>query len=82
MVKYLYKRLMKVWINETNILEERVLLVNHKDKDQVAGLELADSLILCRHQAYKTNKKACLSMTMTVLRWQKESSQTWGVMWT
>jgi hypothetical protein len=29
MVKYLYKWLMKVWINETNILEERVAVAKH-----------------------------------------------------
>jgi hypothetical protein len=31
--------------------------VEHQDKDQAAGLELAESFILCGHQAYRTHIK-------------------------
>jgi hypothetical protein len=32
--------------------------VEHQDKDQAAGLELAESFILCGHQAFKTHIKS------------------------
>jgi hypothetical protein len=32
--------------------------VEHQDKDKVAGLEMADSFILCRHQGFKTHIKS------------------------
>jgi hypothetical protein len=32
--------------------------VEHQDKDQAAGLELAESFILCEHQAFKTHIKS------------------------
>jgi hypothetical protein len=32
-------------------------VVEHQDKDQAAGLEMADSFILCSHQAFKTHIK-------------------------
>jgi hypothetical protein len=32
--------------------------VEHQDKDKVAGLEMADSFILCSHQAFKTHIKS------------------------
>ncbi len=30
----------------------------HQDKDQVAGLEMAELFILCSHQAFKTHIKS------------------------
>jgi hypothetical protein len=33
------------------------MVVEHQDKDQAAGLELAESFILCGHQAFKTHIK-------------------------
>ncbi len=44
--------------NQTNVLEDRMAVVEHKDNDKVAGLEIAESSILCSHQAYHTHKKA------------------------
>jgi hypothetical protein len=32
-------------------------LVEHQDKDQTAGLEVAESFILCGHQAFRTHIK-------------------------
>ncbi len=32
-------------------------MVEHQDKDQAAGLELAESFILCSHQAFRTHIK-------------------------
>jgi hypothetical protein len=37
---------MKVYANQTNILEGSLAVVEHKDMDQAAGLELAESFIL------------------------------------
>ncbi len=31
--------------------------MEHQDKDQAAGLELAESFILCGHQAFRTHIK-------------------------
>ncbi len=33
-------------------------MVEHKDTDQAAGLEIAESFILCGHQAFKTHIKS------------------------
>ncbi len=33
-------------------------MVEHRDKDQAAGLEIAESFILCGHQALKTHNKS------------------------
>jgi hypothetical protein len=33
-------------------------VVEHQDKDQAAGLEMAESFILCSHQAFKTHIKS------------------------
>jgi hypothetical protein len=32
-------------------------VVEHQDKDQAAGLEVAESFILCSHQAFRTHIK-------------------------
>jgi hypothetical protein len=46
-----YKGLMKVYTNQSGIYEGITAFVKHKDKDQAAGLEIAESFILCGHQA-------------------------------
>jgi hypothetical protein len=38
--------------------EGSTVVVEHKDKDQAAGLEITESFILCGHQAYKTQIKS------------------------
>jgi hypothetical protein len=58
MIVQLYKGLMKVYMNQTNIYEGSSAMVEHKDKDQAAGLEIAESFFLCGHQAYKTHIKS------------------------
>jgi archaellin len=45
-------------MNQTNIYEGNTAVVEHKDKDQAVGLEIAKSFILCGHQAYKTHIKS------------------------
>jgi hypothetical protein len=57
MIVQFYKGLMKVYINQSGIYEGINAFVKHKDKDQAAGLEIAESFILCGHQAYKTHIK-------------------------
>jgi hypothetical protein len=52
-----YKGLMKVYTNQSGIYEGITAFVKHKDKDQAAGLEIAESFILCGHQTYKTHIK-------------------------
>jgi hypothetical protein len=63
MIVQLYKGLMKVYTNQSCIYEGSIAVMEHKEKDQVAGLEIAESFILCSHQAFKTNiKKIAVSM--------------------
>jgi hypothetical protein len=45
--------MMKAYINQTNTYEGSTVVVEHQDKDQAAWLELAESFILCGHQAFK-----------------------------
>jgi hypothetical protein len=54
----LYRGLMKVYVNWSRVYEGSTTVVEHQDKDQAAGLEMADSFILCIHQAFKTHIKS------------------------
>ncbi len=54
----LYRGMMKAYMNQTNTYEGSTVVVEHQDKDQAAGLELAESFILCGHQAFKTQIKS------------------------
>ncbi len=53
----LYRGMMKAYVNQTNTYEGSTVVVEHQDKDQAAGLEHAESFILCGHQAFKTHIK-------------------------
>ncbi len=53
----LFRGMMKVYMNQTNTYEGSTVVVEHQDKDQAAGMELAKSFILCGHQAYRTHIK-------------------------
>jgi hypothetical protein len=53
----LYRGMMKAYVKQSNTYEGSTVVVEHQDKDQVAGLELAESFILCGHQAFKTHIK-------------------------
>jgi hypothetical protein len=53
----LYKGLMKAYTNQSGIFEGGVSVMEHRDKDQAAGLEIAESFILCGHQVFKTHIK-------------------------
>jgi hypothetical protein len=80
----LYKGLMKVYINQSGIYEGGVAVVKHRDKDQAAGLEIAESFILCRHKAFKIHIKKKLSSCtrMTASSLPKAGSRIREVMWT
>ncbi len=52
----LYKGMMKAYVNQSNTYEGSTV-VEHQDKDQAAGLELAESFIFCGHQAFRTHIK-------------------------
>jgi hypothetical protein len=53
----LYRGMMKVYVNQSGVYEGSTAVVEHHDKDQAPGLELAESFILCGHQAFKTHIK-------------------------
>jgi hypothetical protein len=53
----LYRGMMKVYVNKSGVYEGSTAVVEDHDKDQAAGLELAESFILCGHQAFKTHIK-------------------------
>jgi hypothetical protein len=53
----LYRGMMKAYVNQTNTYEGSTVVMEHQDKDQAAGLELAESFILCGHQAFRTHIK-------------------------
>jgi hypothetical protein len=53
----LYRGMVKGYVNQTNTYEGSTVVVEHQDKDQAAGLELAKSFILCGHQAFRTHIK-------------------------
>jgi hypothetical protein len=40
------------------VYEGATAVVEHQDKDQAVGLEMAESFILCSHQAFKTHIKS------------------------
>ncbi len=54
----LYRGLMKMYVNQSGVYKGSTTVVEHQDKDQAAGLEMADSFILCSHQAFKTHIKS------------------------
>jgi hypothetical protein len=58
MIVQLYRGLMKVYVNPSGVYEGATTVVEHQDKDQAAGLEMAESFILCSHQAFKTHIKS------------------------
>jgi hypothetical protein len=45
------KGMMKIYINQTNIYDWSTVMIELKDKDQAAGLEIAELSILYGHQA-------------------------------
>jgi hypothetical protein len=53
----LYKGMMKAYVNQSNTYEGSTVIVEHQDKDQGAGLELAELFILCGYQAFRTHIK-------------------------
>jgi hypothetical protein len=53
----LYRGMMKVYVNKSGVYEGSTAVVEDHDKDQAAGLELAESFILCGRQAFKTHIK-------------------------
>jgi hypothetical protein len=53
----LYRGMMKAYVNQSNTYEGSAVVEEHQDKDQAVGLELAESFILCGHQAFKTHIK-------------------------
>ncbi len=53
----LYKGMMNAYVNQSSTYEGSTVVVEHQDKDQAAGLEVAESFILCSHQAFRTHIK-------------------------
>jgi hypothetical protein len=46
LIEQLYKGLKKIYTNQTSICEGSTVVVEHKDKYQAAGLEIAELFIL------------------------------------
>jgi hypothetical protein len=53
----LYKGMMKAYVNQSSSYEGSTVVVEHQDKDQAAGLEVAELFILCGHHAFRTHIK-------------------------
>jgi hypothetical protein len=53
----LYNGMMKAYVNQSSSYEGSSVVIEHQDKDQAAGLEVAESFILCGHHAYRTHIK-------------------------
>ncbi len=53
----LYKGLMKVYANQSGVYEGGVAMVEHRNNDQAAGLEIAESFFLYGHQVFMTHIK-------------------------
>ncbi len=53
----LYRGMMKVYVNQSGVYEGSTAVVEHHNKDQAARLELAESFILCGHQAFKPHTR-------------------------
>jgi hypothetical protein len=49
MIVQFYKELMKVYTNQTNVFKGSVAVVEHKNKDQAARLEIAESTQIKEH---------------------------------
>ncbi len=47
-----------MYTNQSGIYEGGTAVVEHRDKDQAEGLEMAEPFILCGHQAFKTHIKS------------------------
>jgi hypothetical protein len=45
-------------VNQSGVYEGSTAVVEHQEKDQAAGLEVAESFILCGHQAFKMHIKS------------------------
>ncbi len=56
-------------------------MVEHHDKDQAAGLELAESFILCGHQAFKTHIKNIAVFIHKDDRMEVAHEQGWVQAW-
>ncbi len=49
MAVQLCKGFLRVYMIQINMLKGRTMVVEHKDKDQAAGMEIAESFVLCVH---------------------------------
>jgi hypothetical protein len=57
-IVWLFRGMMKVYVNQSGMYEDSMAVVEHQDKYQAAGLEMAESFILYGHQAFKTHIKS------------------------
>jgi hypothetical protein len=49
---------MKVYANQSGVYEGGVAVVEHRDEDEAAVLEIAELFIQCGHQEFKTHIKS------------------------
>ncbi len=78
----LYKGMMKAYVNQTSTYEGSTVVIEHQDKDQAAGLEVAESFILCGHQAFTLRALQSSFTRMTGWRWPRAASSARRGRWT
>ncbi len=66
----LYKGMMKAYVNQTSTYEGSTVVVEHQDKDQAARLEVAESFILCSHQAFQPISRTSPSLCTRTTGWR------------
>jgi hypothetical protein len=71
----LYKRMMKAYVNQTSTYEGSTVVVEHQDKDQAAGLEVAESCAVIRPSGpiSRTSPSSCTRTTRW--RWPRAASR-------
>jgi hypothetical protein len=64
-------------------MKGELLVVEHRDKDQAGGLDIAELFIQCGHQAFKTHIKSIAIFMHGMIEWKltKAGSLAKGVMW-
>jgi len=64
-----------VLTNSTTIFTDGTSIVSGREKNQVAGLELKETIVLCGRAAQKThNKNIAVFFPWNKSRWRQESS--------
>jgi hypothetical protein len=76
-IVWLYRGMMKVYKNQPGVYQGSTAVVEHQDKDQAAGLEMAESFICAATRLSRRTSRASLSSytRTTERRWPKAGCQ-------